>query len=88
MIAGLTPCRFYFEGEAKRVTIKGFEDIIQLENVDERTRIDAEEYLYQASVEYQYYTFSFPYIDDYVDLLVEADGDVKCFMEFEGRVIC
>ena len=84
----LTPCRFYFEGHASELTIKGFEDIIELENVDETTRIDAEEYLYQATIEYQYYTFSFPYIDDHVDLLVEADGDVKCFMEFEGRVIC
>lgn len=84
----LTPCRFYFEGYARHLTIKGFEDIIELENVDETTRIDAEEGLYQATIEYQYYTFSFPYIYDYVDLLVEADGDVKCFMEFEGRVIC
>lgn len=84
----LTPCRFYFEGYARNLTIKGFEDIIELENVDETTRIDAEEGLYQATIEYQYYTFSFPYIYDYVDILIESDGDVKCIMEFEGRVIC
>ncbi|WP_311538313.1 hypothetical protein [uncultured Anaerococcus sp.] len=84
----LTPCRFYFEGSSKNVKIKGFDDLIDLYNVDDTTRIDAEEGLYQANIEYQYYTFSFPYLDDKVDLLVEADGNIKCFMEFEGRVIC
>lgn len=83
-----TPCRFYFEGESQKVTIKGFDDDIELLNVDKTTRVDAEEGLYQATIEYQYYTFSFPYIDDYVELLVESDGDIRCFMEFEGRVIC
>lgn len=83
-----TPCRFYFKGSSNYVSIKGFDDDIELLNVDNNTRIDAEEGLYHANVEYQYYSFSFPYIDDYVRLLVEADGNIKCFMEFEGRVIC
>lgn len=84
-----TPCRLRFEGETPyKVIIKGFDDDISIHGVDENTVIDSEKGLYKTDGIDQFELTSFPYITDYVDILVEGKEGFKCFLEFEGRVLC
>ena len=84
-----TPCRLRFEGATPyKVIIKGFDDDISIHGVDENTVIDSEKGLYKTDGIDQFELTSFPYITDYVDILVEGKEGFKCFLEFEGRVLC
>lgn len=84
-----TPCRLRFKGVTPyKVTIKGFDDDISIHGVDENTVIDSEKGLYKADGIDQFEITSFPYITDYVDILVEGKEGFRCFLEFEGRVLC
>ena len=84
-----TPCRLRFKGKTPyKVTIKGFDDDISIHGVDENTVIDSEKGLYKTDGIDQFELTSFPYITDYVDILVEGKEGFRCFLEFEGRVLC
>lgn len=84
-----TPCRIRLEGKTPyEVRIKGFDDDISIHGVDENTVIDSEKGLYKTDGIDQFELTSFPYITDYVDILVEGKEGFRCFLEFEGRVLC
>lgn len=84
-----TPCRIRLEGKTPyEVRIKGFDDDISVHGLDGEAIIDSEKGLHIANMEDQFNIISFPYITDYVDILVEGKEGFRCFLEFEGRVLC
>lgn len=84
-----TPCRIRLEGKTPyKVTIKGFDDDMSIRGIDGSAIIDSEKGLYTSNIGDQFNIISFPYITDYVDIKVEGKEGFRCFLEFEGRVLC
>lgn len=81
----LTPCRIIFEGNGSNVILKGFEDPISIKSLDKDLIIDAEK---GVTILHDVDFLSLPYIDNTLELYLTGSGNFKCFVEFEGRVLC
>lgn len=80
-----TPCRIIFKGNGSNISLKGFEDLININNLNGELIIDAEKGINKLSnIEF----VALPYIDDFLELNLTGSGNFKCFVEFEGRVLC
>lgn len=80
-----TPCRIIFKGSGSNISLKGFEDPININNLNGELIIDAEKGINKlGNIEF----VSLPYIDNVLELNLTGSGDFKCFVEFEGRVLC
>ncbi|KWZ96480.1 hypothetical protein HMPREF3224_00883 [Anaerococcus hydrogenalis] len=80
-----TPCRIIFKGNGNNISLKGFEDPVNINNLNGELIIDAEKGINKlGNIEF----VSLPYIDNVLELNLIGSGDFKCFVEFEGRVIC
>lgn len=80
-----TPCRVIFKGKGSNISLKGFEDPININNLNGELIIDAEKGINKlGNIEF----VSLPYIDNVLELNLIGSGDFKCFVEFEGRVLC
>ncbi len=80
-----TPCRVIFKGKGSNISLKGFEDPININNLNGELIIDAEKGINKlGNIEF----VSLPYIDNVLELNLTGSGDFKCFVEFEGRVLC
>lgn len=81
----LTPCRIIFEGEGSNIILKGFQDPISIKSFDNKLIIDAERGVTKIK---EIDFLSLPYIDNSLELYLTGSGNFKCFIEFEGRVLC
>lgn len=80
-----TPCRIIFRGSGSNISLKGFEDPININSLNGELIIDAEKGVNKlGNIEF----VSLPYIDNFLELNLTGRGDFKCFVEFEGRVLC
>lgn len=80
-----TPCRVIFKGKGSNISLKGFEDPINIDSLNDELIIDAEKGINKlGNIEF----VSLPYIDSVLELNLTGSGDFKCFVEFEGRVLC
>lgn len=80
-----TPCRIIFKGNGSNISLKGFEDPINIDSLNGELIIDAEKGINKlGNIEF----VSLPYIDSVLELNLTGSGDFKCFVEFEGRVLC
>lgn len=80
-----TPCRIIFKGNGSNISLKGFEDPININNLNGELIIDAEKGINKlGNIEF----ISLPYIDNVLELNLTGSGDFKCFVEFESRVLC
>lgn len=80
-----TPCRIIFKGNGSNISLKGFEDPININSLNGELIIDAEKGINKlGNIEF----VSLPYIDNILELNLTGSGDFKCFVEFEGRVLC
>lgn len=80
-----TPCRIIFKGNGSNISLKGFEDPININSLNGELIIDAEKGVNKlGNIEF----VSLPYIDNVLELNLTGSGDFKCFVEFEGRVLC
>ncbi|MDY6127408.1 hypothetical protein [Anaerococcus sp.] len=80
-----TPCRVIFKGSGSNISLKGFEDPININSLNGELIIDAEKGVNKlGNIEF----ISLPYIDNVLELNLTGSGDFKCFVEFEGRVLC
>ncbi|MDU7141468.1 MAG: hypothetical protein E6319_00730 [Anaerococcus vaginalis] len=80
-----TPCRVIFKGKGSNISLKGFEDPINIDSLNGELIIDAEKGINKlGNIEF----VSLPYIDSVLELNLTGSGDFKCFVEFEGRVLC
>lgn len=80
-----TPCRIIFKGNGNNISLKGFEDPININSLNGELIIDAEKGINKiGKVEF----VSLPYIDSVLELNLTGSGDFKCFVKFEGRVLC
>lgn len=80
-----TPCRIIFKGSGSNIILKGFEDPININSLNGELIIDAEKGINKlGNIEF----VSLPYIDNVLELNLTGSGDFKCFVEFEGRVLC
>lgn len=80
-----TPCRVIFKGKGSNISLKGFEDPININNLNGELIIDAEKGINKlGNIEF----VSLPYIDNVLELNLTGSGDFKCFVEFEGGVLC
>lgn len=80
-----TPCGVIFKGKGSNISLKGFEDPINIDSLNGELIIDAEKGINKlGNIEF----VSLPYIDSVLELNLTGSGDFKCFVEFEGRVLC
>lgn len=80
-----TPCRIIFKGSGNNISLKGFENPININSLNGELIIDAEKGVNKlGNIEF----VSLPYIDNFLELNLTGSGDFKCFVEFEGRVLC
>lgn len=80
-----TPCRIIFKGNGSNISLKGFEDPINIDSLNGELIIDAEKGINKlGNIEF----VSLPYIDSVLELNLTGSGNFKCFVEFEGRVLC
>lgn len=80
-----TPCRIIFKGNGSNISLKGFEDPINIDSLNGELIIDAEKGINKpGNIEF----VSLPYIDSVLELNLTGSGEFKCFVEFEGRVLC
>lgn len=80
-----TPCRIIFKGSGSNISLKGFEDPININSLNGELIIDAEKGINKlGNIEF----VSLPYIDNVLELNLTGSGDFKCLVEFEGRVLC
>lgn len=80
-----TPCRIIFKGNGSNISLKGFEDPININSLNGELIIDAEKGINKlGNIEF----VSLPYIDNFLELNLTGSGNFKCFVEFEGRVLC
>lgn len=80
-----TPCRVIFKGKGSNISLKGFEDPININKLNDELIIDAEKGVNKlGNIEF----VSLPYIDNFLELNLTGSGNFKCFVEFEGRVLC
>lgn len=80
-----TPCRIIFKGSGSNIILKGFEDPININSLNGELIIDAEKGINKlGNIEF----VSLPYIDNVLELNLTGSGNFKCFVEFEGRVLC
>lgn len=80
-----TPCRIIFKGNGSNISLKGFEDPINIDSLNGELIIDAEKGINKlGNIEF----VSLPYIYSVLELNLTGSGDFKCFVEFEGRVLC
>lgn len=80
-----TPCRIIFKGNGNNISLKGFEDPINMNSLNGELIIDAEKGINKlGNIEF----VSLPYIDNFLELNLTGSGNFKCFVEFEGRVLC
>ena len=80
-----TPCRVIFKGKGSNISLKGFEDPINIDSLNGELIIDAEKGINKlGNIEF----VSLPYIDSVLELNLTGSGDFKCFVEFEGMVLC
>lgn len=80
-----TPCRVIFKGKGSNISLKGFEDPINIDSLNGELIIDSEKGINKlGNIEF----VSLPYIDSVLELNLTGSGDFKCFVEFEGRVLC
>lgn len=80
-----TPCRIIFKGNGNNISLKGFEDPININSLNGELIIDAEKGINKlGNIEF----VSLPYIDNFLELNLTGSGNFKCFVEFEGRVLC
>lgn len=80
-----TPCRVIFKGKGSNISLKGFEDPININKLNDELIIDAEKGINKlGNIEF----VSLPYIDNFLELNLTGSGKFKCFVEFEGRVLC
>lgn len=80
-----TPCRIIFKGNGSNISLKGFEDPININSLNGELIIDAEKGINKlGNIEF----VSLPYIDNVLELNLTGSGDFNCFVEFEGRVLC
>lgn len=80
-----TPCRIIFKGNGNNISIKGFENPIIINSLNGELIIDAEKGINKiGNIEF----VSLPYIDNFLELNLTGSGNFKCFVEFEGRVLC
>ena len=74
-----------FKGNGSNISLKGFEDPININSLNGELIIDAEKGINKlGNIEF----VSLPYIDNVLELNLTGSGDFKCFVEFEGRVLC
>lgn len=83
-----TPVRIILEGQGTDIKITGFESTIEVRELKDRIVIDSEKGLSDPRGFNNIKLFSFPYIQDSRDIRIYGTGSFKCFIEFEGRVIC
>lgn len=80
-----TPCRIIFKGNGNNISLKGFEDPININRLNGELIIDAEKGINKlGNIEF----VSLPYIDNFLELNLTGSGNFKCFVEFEGRILC
>lgn len=80
-----TPCRIIFKGSGNNISLKGFEDPININSLNGELIIDAEKGVNKlGNIEF----ISLPYIDNVLESNLTGSGDFKFFVEFEGRVLC
>lgn len=80
-----TPCRIIFKGNGNNISLKGFEDPININSLNGELIIDTEKGINKlGNIEF----VSLPYIDNSLELNLTGSGEFKCFVEFEGRVLC
>ena len=80
-----TPCRIIFKGNGNNISLKGFEDPININSLNGELIIDAEKGINKlGNIDF----VSLPYIDSVLELNLTGSGNFKCFVEFEGRVLC
>lgn len=80
-----TPCKIIFKGNGSNISLKGFEDPININSLNGELIIDAEKGINKlGNIEF----VSLPYIDNVLELNLTGSGEFKCFVEFEGRVLC
>ena len=64
---------------------QGFEDPININRLNGKLIIDAEKGINKlGNIEF----VSLPYIDNFLELNLTGSGNFKCFVEFEGRILC
>ena len=83
-----TPVRVILEGQGSDIRITGFDSTIEVQDLKDRLVIDSENGLSDPRGLNNVKLFAFPYLNKTADIRVYGTGSFKCFIEFEGRVIC
>lgn len=83
-----TPVRIVLKGQGSDITITGFESTIKIKDLKEELIIDAEKGISDKRGVNNVDLFAFPYLEDVAQVRLYGTGAFKCFIEFEGRVIC
>ena len=83
-----TPARVILKGQGTDIKVTGFESTINIKSLEDEIIIDAEKGISDDKGVNNVSLFAFPYIDQYAEIRVYGTGSFKCYVEFEGRVIC
>lgn len=83
-----TPVKIILEGQGKDIKITGFDSTIEVKELNNRLVIDSENGISDARGLKNVKLYAFPYINKDLDIRIYGIGSFKCFVEFEGRVIC
>lgn len=83
-----TPVRIILKGDGSNIKITGFESTIDIKELKEELVIDAEKGISDSRGVNNVKLYAFPYIEDKAEIRLYGTGSFRCFIEFEGRVIC
>lgn len=83
-----TPVRIVLKGNGSNIKITGFESTINIKELNDELVIDAEKGISDSRGVNNVKLYAFPYIKDKAEIRLYGTGSFRCFIEFEGRVIC
>lgn len=83
-----TPVRIVLKGNGSNIKITGFESTIDIKELNDQLVIDAEKGISDSRGVNNVKLYAFPYIEDKAEIRLYGTGSFRCFIEFEGRVIC
>ena len=83
-----SPVRIKLQGNGSKIKITGFDSDIEVKNLKDELIIDSEKGISDSKGVNNVTLYAFPYIEDTAEISISGTGNFKCFIEFEGRVIC
>lgn len=83
-----SPVRIILQGIGSNIKITGFDSDIEVKNLKDEIIIDSEKGISDQRGINNVTLYAFPYIEDTAEISISGNGEFKCFIEFEGRVIC